>query len=140
MLTEDLALLMPMPSDLMNIELLLSPEIFTVEALAASMAAPLALSCVTVEFVISRTPLLDAITVLSVPVELTALPSTSSQVLYVVSPTTRTWPFVSVIVLPPSILSVLPSCDVKSLVFSVVALTSVPIKVAFDSPLSVRTP
>ncbi len=98
------------------------------------MAAPLALSCVTVEFVISRTPLLDAITVLSVPVELTVLSVTFRKELSVVSPITRTWPSVSVIMLSSFMVSVLPSCDTMSLLFSVVALISVPIKVAFDSP------
>ncbi|GAR61920.1 hypothetical protein NGUA15_03718 [Salmonella enterica] len=140
MLTEDLALLMPISLELMTIELLLSPEIVTVEALPASMAAPLALSCMTVEFVISRTPLLDAITVLSVPVELTVLSLTFRKALPVVLPTTRSCPLVSVISLPSVMFSVLPSCETTSLPVSAVAVTLMSLNVACDSPLSVMMP
>ncbi|MDI8751865.1 hypothetical protein MJH54_28195, partial [Salmonella enterica subsp. enterica serovar Montevideo] len=45
---------MPMSSDVMTIEFLLSPEMVTVEAFTASIAAPATLSCVMVEFLISR--------------------------------------------------------------------------------------
>ncbi|CAB3274460.1 hypothetical protein SVZ_N_04052 [Salmonella enterica subsp. enterica serovar Typhimurium] len=137
--TLEARILIPMPLELMAIESL-SSEMLTVEAFFTSMAAPVALSCVTVEFVISRTPLLDTRSVLSVPVELIVLSDTFSQELYVVSPTTRTWPFVSVITLPSLMLSVLPDCDTMLLRLCVVAVTLVPIRAAHDSPERVRMP
>ncbi len=96
------------------------------------MAAPVALLCVTEEFLILRIPRLAATTVLFAPVELTVLSLTFRKALPFVSPTTRSCPLVSVMSLPSVMFSVLPCCDTMLLVVSAVAVTSVPIRVACE--------